>query len=139
MKSKLEELVIAVDVSGSTSSMLGYFAAKINEVLQMAEVPERITIVYWDAVVQSVAYAYEGQVDFKFETTGGGGTRFQPVLDYIEQEDIKPTAMLVLTDLYIDRPTEPDYPVVWIAPITSEGNAIVPSFGECVFVDPFSN
>lgn len=47
------------------------------------------------------------------EKVRGGGTSFQPVIDWIEQEKIDPACLVYLTDLQCPMPTEPDYPVLW--------------------------
>ena len=46
---------------------------------------------------------------------GGGGTHFTPVFEYIEEHDIKPKALIYITDGYCDDfpSVEPDYDVLW--------------------------
>ena len=44
---------------------------------------------------------------------GNGGTEFQPVFDWIEEEGIQPMAVVYLTDGGADCPDPVDYPVFW--------------------------
>ena len=54
---------------------------------------------------------------------GGGGTSFIPVFEYIEQNDLRPDALIYLTDLEGAFPDhEPDYPVIW-GSINPDGKA----------------
>ena len=46
VRSALENVVFAVDTSGSTMSLREYFAEKVNEVLSMDNPPEPITIIF---------------------------------------------------------------------------------------------
>ena len=59
---------------------------------------------------------------------GGGGTSFIPVFEYIEKNDLRPDALIYLTDLAGRFPEhEPDFPVIWGA--ICEGTA---PFGKVV-------
>jgi len=137
-KSSMEELVVAVDTSGSIDKgLLSYFADKLNEVLAMDEPPQRITVIYCDTAVRGVDEQYEGTASF--DPIGGGGTKFKPVFDKVEELGLRPDALLYFTDLYnesSERLSEPEYPVLWIAPIQSNRE---PNFGEVVRVDPYAS
>jgi predicted metal-dependent peptidase len=45
---------------------------------------------------------------------GGGGTRFKPVFDWVEENEIRPDCLIYITDMEgpMDFP-EPPYPVIW--------------------------
>ena len=137
VKSALDQIVIAVDTSGSVShSLLEYFRQRINEVLQMDAAPDHLTVVYFDAKVQAVDEVADNQI--QFNPVGRGGTRFQPVFDWVEQEQRRPDVLIYLTDLQGDRPHEPEYPVLWVCPVQLQ-NLVSAKFGEVIFVDPYSN
>lgn len=141
MRSNLKDVVIAIDTSGSVSdALLGFFKEKVVEVLSMDSPPERITVIYCDAVVQKVDEIEVGEVEFKFEAGGRGGTAFRPVFEYVEEHDIQPDVLIYLTDLFGDQPDEPEYPVLWVAPIESESsNWTSVKWGRQIFVDPYNN
>ena len=65
-----------------------------------------------------------------FQVHGMGGTDFRPVFNYIEEDDLNPTALIYLTDGYGPAPDEePDYPVLWV--ITQGGHRPCP-WGDAV-------
>jgi len=136
VKSGIENIVIAVDTSGSIGhQLLSYFAEKCNEVLLLDTPPERIHVVYCDAKVQKVDEFTDGQIEFA--PMGGGGTMFGPVFGWVEENDIRPDIMIFLTDLYggdNNRLIEPDYPVLWVSPIQIQKE---PPFGIGIKIDPF--
>jgi predicted metal-dependent peptidase len=46
---------------------------------------------------------------------GGGGTRFQPVFDWIERERSRPDLLVYFTDAEGEFPPgAPGYPVIWL-------------------------
>ena len=59
--------------------------------------------------------------DHEWETTGGGGTDFRPVFDYVENHpELDPNLLVFLTDGYGDCPERPSrYPVMWL--LTRDG------------------
>ncbi|HSD55142.1 MAG TPA: VWA-like domain-containing protein [Burkholderiales bacterium] len=59
---------------------------------------------------------------------GGGGTRFTPVFEWVEEQGARPDALLYFTDALGEfPPAPPGYPVLWLV----KGNAPVP-WGERV-------
>ena len=42
---------------------------------------------------------------------------FQPIFDWVEQNDVDPEGMVFFTDLYPcdEFPPEPHYPVLWVS------------------------
>jgi len=62
------------------------------------------------------------------ELTGGGGTRFTPVFDWVAEAPVRPDALLYFTDALGEFPARsPEFPVLWLV----KGNAPVP-WGERV-------
>jgi predicted metal-dependent peptidase len=111
-------MVMAVDTSGSvTQEILDLFAAQATEIVQEVR-PETLHVVYCDAEVNgSQEFSPDDVVTLKM--CGGGGTRFQPALDWVEQQGIEPRCLIYLTDLENGRETitQPDgYPVLWVTP-----------------------
>lgn len=99
---KMGEVVIGVDTSGSIGQKeLDEFNAHVNRILETCN-PAKVHVVYCDAVVNHVD-TYEPE-DFPVRLTphGGGGTRFQPVFDWVDKEGIDPEAVVYLTDGYGD-------------------------------------
>lgn len=116
--------VVAVDTSGSVVGDLPQFFGELEGLIASFGAFE-ITVIQCDAEVGEVAtYDESGGFDARKMTwTGGGGTRFCPVFDYInEHPDLEPTVLLYLTDGYGDAPeTPPDYPVLWV--LKADGRA----------------
>lgn len=95
---KMGEVVIGVDTSGSIGQReLGEFNAHVSRILEACG-PERTHVVYCDAEVNHVD-TYEPD-DFPVRLTphGGGGTEFQPVFDWIDNQGIEPEVVVYLTD-----------------------------------------
>jgi predicted metal-dependent peptidase len=126
------ELVIGVDTSGSVhGAMLDQFAADIAEIIQTVR-PIKTHVVYCDTrVTQHTEFEPDG-AEFEFEKhVSRGGTFFQPVFDFVEENGIEPKALLYCTDLEPgDRPSDPGYPVLWCVPETCTRKAY--DWGESV-------
>src|SRR4029077_11365581 len=62
---------------------------------------------------------------------GGGGTKFEPVFEWIEANDVQPARGVSLTDCLGTYPTEaPDYQVIWADVVGLK----TPPFGQVVRV-----
>lgn len=121
------EIVIAVDCSGSISGrQLRLFEAEARSILE-GQRPERVYVLYFDAVVQKVE-TYEAGQPISLNPVGGGGTEFGPCFEWVEERGIMPQTMVFLTDLYGSFPqSSPSYPVLW----ASTGRRQAP-FGEVI-------
>ncbi len=121
------EVAIAVDCSGSVSArQLRLFEAEVRSILE-GQRPERVYVLYFDAVVQKVE-TYEGGQRINLNPVGGGGTEFGPCFEWLGERGIRPQALVFLTDLYGSfPPSEPEYPVFW----ASTGSRKAP-FGEVI-------
>jgi predicted metal-dependent peptidase len=98
------ELVIAADTSGS---MYGYYKVVFGEVANICQQanPERVRILWWDTDVCGEQVFERGQFDqiaHALKPAGGGGTSPQCVANYITVNNYKPTAVVWLTDGYLD-------------------------------------
>jgi predicted metal-dependent peptidase len=127
VKEGVGEIVIAVDCSGSISArQLWLFEAEARSVLE-GQRPERVYVLYFDAVVQKVE-TYEAGQPISLNPVGGGGTEFGPCFVWVEERGIIPQTMVFLTDLYGSFPSStPPYPVLW----ASTGRRQAP-FGEVI-------
>lgn len=114
------ELVVAVDTSGSVSGeLLDQFQAEIRRLIGEAK-PEKTHVVYCDTRVHASDEFEPDGLPFEFQKKlARGGTYFQPVFDWVKDKDIRPKALIYLTDLEPgDNPSEPGYPVLWGVPDT---------------------
>ena len=113
VKEGVGEIVIAVDCSGSISGrQLRLFEAEARSILE-GQRPERVYVLYFDAVVQKVEI-YEAGQPISLNPLGGGGTEFGPCFKWVEERGIIPQTMIFLTDLYGSFPSSaPSYPVLW--------------------------
>jgi len=91
------EIVIAVDTSGSTFyyDLLKDFFGEIESMLD--SITNKITLIQCDCDVQSVATYEKGQWK-NIKICGQGGTRVQPVFDYMRENKIHKKQLIYFTD-----------------------------------------
>lgn len=109
-------VVVAVDTSGSIGGPeLAEFQGHFNAILEQCR-PEKVVVVYCDAAVGSHEEFEEDDMPAHFtKVTGGGGTDFAPVFEWVEENGIEPEVVVYLTDgLGPCRTDTPGYPVVWL-------------------------
>lgn len=130
VKEGVGEVVIAVDCSGSINGrQLRLFEAEVRSILD-GQRPERVYVLYFDAVVQKVE-TYEVGQPVSLNPVGGGGTEFGPCFEWLDERGISPQTMVFLTDLYGSFPASaPPYPVLW----ASTGGRNTP-FGEVIHME----
>ena len=79
------EVAIAVDCSGSVSArQLRLFEAEVRSILE-GQRPERVYVLYFDAVVHKVE-TYEAGQRIDLNPVGGGGTEFGPCFEWLEDQ-----------------------------------------------------
>ncbi len=108
-------IVIGVDTSGSISEReLEQFAAEITAISDQAQ-PERIHVVYCDEAVTG-DQEFGPSEPIHLEPSGGEGTDFRPVFEWVADKDVNPVCLIYLTDLECrDYPSPPpSYPVLWV-------------------------
>jgi len=114
---KIDELVIAVDTSGSISDhAVALFLSEVQSICTTVK-PDKVRLLYWGhRVVGDESYdTHElGMLTQSTKVKGGGGTDVNCVTDYMQAHNIKPQATVVLTDGYLfgDWGTW-DCPVLW--------------------------
>lgn len=128
------DVVVAVDTSGSVSTMeLQQFLGELNNIAEDHK-PNSITVITCDTQIRSVKEYGQGDYIDSIECRGRGGTRVQPVFEYINDNNLPVDNMVYLTDMGIfDFPDAPDYPVLWVS--TDERCNDAP-FGEMARIDP---
>jgi predicted metal-dependent peptidase len=110
------ELVVACDTSGS---MMGLYPTVFGEIARICEnvKPEQVRVLWWECKI-------EGEQIFKpqdfhripelLQPQGGGGTRLTCVSEYMTEHKIKPKAVIILSDGYIESDyILPDFPILF--------------------------
>lgn len=125
---ELSKVVFAIDTSGSIDiKLLGVFVSELKEAMQLFNF--QVTVIHFDSTVTKVEELY---ADEDITPVGGGGTRFQPVFDYVNENLQDAKAVVFFTDGdNFDKVTEPNYEVLWIIYNNSQFNI---GFGETVFI-----
>jgi len=116
LSSDLLRIVIAIDTSGSVDeTLLTTFLGEVNSIMQSYPNYE-IDLITADAKIQSHKVFLPGE-SLEYEVSGGGGTDFRPVFEYIDQQINYPTLLLYFTDGMGTFPeNEASYDVMWIMP-----------------------
>ena len=117
LRSTQIDVVVAVDTSGSIKKgEMEAFLAEINAI--KGQMRARITLLPCDARIAAGApWIFESWDEFRLPESlqGGGGTDFQPVFDWIEQQGLQPELLVYFTDAEGSFPAqEPRYPVLWL-------------------------
>jgi len=107
-------ILVAIDTSGSVS-MPEYqeFFGQISTLRQTAD----FHVVECDTMIQ-YEYDYNGRPNMQLH--GGGGTSFQPVMDYFIANRRKYEALVYFTDGYCDIPKNTQKDTLWV--ISSSGD-----------------
>jgi len=123
-------LVIVSDSSGSCINEYQQFMSEMAAI-HSDLTPEKVTILHVDTMVQ---YTKEVERYDQFpidEMRGGGGTRFSPAFDWINEHAPDADAVVYLTDLESDDFGEaPYYPVLWV----STNRKLTAPFGDVVYM-----
>lgn len=109
----LEDVVVAIDTSGSISSgQLSKFVSEFKAIIGAFPVVKG-WLVDCDARVGEWRPLQSVNKDIKLQ--GGGGTDFRPVFDRIDEEGVDPKVVVFFTDGYGTYPEDvPNYPVLWL-------------------------
>jgi predicted metal-dependent peptidase len=113
----VEEIVIAADLSGSCWGVLPQWLGEIHAVATLLK-PQKLHLLWWDASVATPHEVYttddmEGIIT-STHPSGGGGTDVRCVSKYLQEQGIKPQAVVVLTDGYLSGGWgEWTCPVLW--------------------------
>ena len=112
----VEELVLAIDTSGSVAYYANLFLSEVAGICQTVR-PERVRLIYWDHRVQKEEVYEQEQVQELVHSTspeGGGGTTIEVVCEYLKENRINPQAIIVFTDGYLAGSWgEWKHPLLW--------------------------
>jgi len=100
---RVKYLLLAMDTSGSVEGqLLTEFLSEMNGLVKSVGI-DRLDIVYWDAEVQAHEIFTGGVKDIVHRTSpkGGGGTNPDVVVDLIVEKQLKPDAIIMLSDGYM--------------------------------------
>lgn len=124
--------VFATDTSGSINQeVLTHFQSVKQACLDEMK-PAKLVDIYCDSAVTDMKEYQPGEEIGK-NAPGGGGTRFEPVFEKVNDLPEPPKLVVYLTDLMGSFPdVAPNYPVLWI--VYGNKGAQAP-FGEVVEVD----
>ena len=125
----LPEILVAIDTSGSIdAALLTAFLAEIGGA--RFDFNASVTVIQCDTEIGSVD-TFEPSDDLEVKPTGGGGTDFRPVFDWVQSNREQPRFLIYFTDLQGQfPPVPPDYPTLWAV---WDANPTPPPFGEVVF------
>lgn len=126
------DVVIAVDTSGSVSEdELQHFASEIAEIHKALQ-PRKLFVADVDTEIHDRVKEYGPYDTPEFTYKGRGGTSFEPVFKWVEENNIQLDALVYLTDGYASWPKDvPNYPVLWC--ITNHD--VIPEWGEHLILD----
>jgi predicted metal-dependent peptidase len=138
-RGQIEHLIVVGDISGSANdTMLKGYASDINYIFNDLMI-NKITLIYVDTEVKKVDVFEQGD-EFKFASTGGGGTDFKTTFEWIRansEDDV--VGILFFTDLYTaDFGKPPHQPVLWLHYGTeAEYKTLAPTvpFGETLHIN----
>ena len=100
---RVKYLLLAMDTSGSVAGpLLTDFLSEMNGLVKSVGI-DRLDIVYWDAEIQAHEIFTGGSKDIVHRTNpkGGGGTDPDVVVDLIAEKQLKPDAIIMLSDGYM--------------------------------------
>ena len=130
----LGNIIVAIDTSGSVEQ--DELTEMLTEVASIKETfkPEKLTIIDCDSEIHNIheIEKYDNITDIEFH--GDGGTDFQPVIDYCNENE--PEVLIYFTDLYSDNVVDVgNYPIIWIC--TSDHDPA--NIGETIYLNGNKN
>jgi len=125
LRSSQINIVIALDTSGSISNKeIQTFASEVDAI--KGQIRARLTLVACDTELTKGSPWYFEPWDFfkmPLKISGGRSTNFEPVFNWIDQQDIQPDLLIYFTDGHGKfPPLQPAHPVIWLI----KGKANVP-------------
>jgi len=103
--------LVAIDTSGSVSKDdLKEFLSEIHHIYKTGT---QVTVVECDASIGRV-YEYKGKTQEAQEVTGRGGTSYDPVLNYLQENRDKYQNLIYLTDGECETNIKPCKPTLWV-------------------------
>jgi predicted metal-dependent peptidase len=117
LRSTQTDVMVVIDTSGSIKpAEMQEFVSEIDAI--KGQVRARITLHACDAALSEEGpWVFEPWEEFKLpgRLRGGGGTRFTPVFDWLEEQGSTPDLLVYFTDAEGEFPGgEPGFPVIWL-------------------------
>ena len=111
----IDAIAVIIDTSGSLPAQtLADFWAEVREVAAEIQ-PESVHILQVDAAVQDAAEYATCDLPDEIVIKGRGGTDFRPGFAWLDEQGIRPSVCLYLTDMLCSSypETEPDFATVF--------------------------
>jgi predicted metal-dependent peptidase len=122
LKIKMKQhMLLAIDTSGSVSDT--ELMEFMNEIHHIYKAGVDITIVQCDTSIRSIE-TYRGKNEI--QVNGRGGTEFDPVLEYYNENSKKYTSLVYFTDGECDASVRPKGNVLWVISERSSMNNDLP-------------
>jgi predicted metal-dependent peptidase len=117
LRSSQIDITVAIDTSGSISQEeINEFVSEINAI--KSNMRASITLIACDEKIDlNLIWKFEAWDEMQFPVAlgGGKGTNFNPVFDYLKQQDFSANVLIYFTDAKGMFPKyEPNYPVMWL-------------------------
>ena len=133
------EVIIAGDTSGSMSGIYPVLFGEVAQICKTAQ-PERVRVLWWDTeVCGEQVFTRDNYDDLTkvLKPKGGGGTSPAAVVRYISEKNLKPKAIVWLTDGYLDgSPTYTSMTQVWGV---IDNESFVPPQGKVIHINSLTN
>ncbi len=137
-------IAIAIDTSGSIDQpALDRFLAELQGVVEQIK-PERVLLWCCDTKVRGGVQSFEPGDKIKPKIFGGGGTRFDPAFELLEEQHEEISCFIYFTDGMARMPkVEPMIPTLWAITTDQERHeattrlysfAEAPTFGETIYL-----
>jgi len=116
-KDRTFTLVVAIDTSGSMDTEKDILIP-LNEISSICKMTNTdMKMLQVDTEIKNISTFNKKSKSFK--RNGFGGTRMEPVIDYLKENKIKYDGILFLSDMYIEELSEwkliPKQPIFWIS------------------------
>ena len=111
----IDTVAVIIDTSGSINAQaLAAFWTEVREIATELQ-PESVIVLQVDAALQDAAEYAPGDLPEQIALKGRGGTDFRPGFAWLEEQGIRPSVCVYLTDMGCDThpDAQPDFPVVW--------------------------
>lgn len=109
-------LVVGIDTSGSvTGELVSNFLSEVVGICQNV-LPETLHLIECDATIQAhTVYDHTtlDSIQSKKTLSGGGGTDMREIFKLVATNNLKPEAIIVLTDGMTPYPDTLEYPTLW--------------------------
>jgi predicted metal-dependent peptidase len=107
-------IAMFVDTSGSVSNKeMSHFFGEMHAVLTELT-PQKAYVGSCDTVAHGPHELVDVADLLDYKPEGGGGTHMPAIFDKLAEEDVRPDALIILTDGYTDYGDAPGYPVIWV-------------------------